>query len=282
MRKPFHSFVLVALLPIVFGACSSSNKTSSDDEELASDDASFSDAETDALPAADAESVSGDGAVADAATTETPPAETGATAPEVTASAPEAAMSEAPSSSLELSGTPTSYTVSAGDTLMKIAYETYGDIYQWRKIYEGNKDKLPNPNAVPPGTVLTIYPPATPVQLDRNGEKYLIKFGDTLVKISDDVYGTPKKWRKLWENNSKLIRDPNRIFAGFYLYYTMSPEDRDELERLKNNQAVPPLAHDQQGQPAPNSGTNKAAVQPAAGQDDSSRWPAANDGQNGG
>jgi hypothetical protein len=69
------------------------------------------------------------------------------------------------------------------------------------------------------GTVLKLEKPATPVTIERNGERYLIKGGDTLGTISNEVYGTTAKWRKLWDNNRQLIHNPNRIYAGFYLYY---------------------------------------------------------------
>ena len=42
---------------------------------------------------------------------------------------------------------------------------------------------------------------------------------NTLGTISNDVYGTTHKWKRLWENNRQLIKDPNRIYAGFYLFY---------------------------------------------------------------
>lgn len=126
-----------------------------------------------------------------------------------------------------------SYTVQDGDTLMRIAFEVYGDLYKWRGIYEMNRDKIPDMNAVPAGTVLQVEKPAEPVRISRNGKKYLIKHGDTLGTISEDVYGTPQKWKKLWHNNRELIKDPNRIFAGFHVYYRMSAEDKRELEEIR-------------------------------------------------
>src|SRR5207237_906581 len=113
------------------------------------------------------------------------------------------------------------YTVQSGDTLMKIAFEHYGDLYKWRELFELNRDKITNPNAIPRGTVLKLNPQEGGVTISRNGEKYLIKRGDTLGTISRDVYGTSSKWKKIWQNNLQLIKDPNRIFAGFYLYYTI-------------------------------------------------------------
>lgn len=126
------------------------------------------------------------------------------------------------------------YTVQGSDTLMKIAYESYGDLYQWKRIYEDNKDRITDPNAIPRGTRLRIARSAGTVAIDRNGEKYMIKSGDTLGTISDDVYGTTKKWKRLWENNKQLIHDPNKIYAGFFLYYLMTEEDRQEKDRLRS------------------------------------------------
>ncbi len=121
------------------------------------------------------------------------------------------------------SGDASQYTVKSGDTLMKIAFEQYGDIYRWREIFEANRGAIANPNAVPPGTTLNLQG-AGMVSIERNGEQYKIKNGDTLGSISNDVYGTPAKWKKLWENNRQMIKNPNKIYAGFYLYYL--PEGR--------------------------------------------------------
>lgn len=120
-----------------------------------------------------------------------------------------------------VSGEGLSYTVKAGDTLMKISWEQYGDLFRWREIYSLNRSKIQDPNHVPPGTVLQIAgtgrSPASAVE--HNGTQYQIVQGDTLGKISGKVYGAIEKWKKIWENNKQLIRDPNKIYAGFYLYY---------------------------------------------------------------
>ncbi len=155
------------------------------------------------------------------------------------------------SHTVSTSGESESYTVQRGDTLMKIAFEQYGDLYKWKDIYDWNRDKISSPNSVAVGTSLKLEKAASPVSIDRNGEKYLIKQGDTLGKISDDIYGTKAKWKKLWENNRQLIKDPNRIFAGFYLYYTISPEEMQDRERLKQQVSPAPLVQNQEPAPAP-------------------------------
>jgi hypothetical protein len=152
---------------------------------------------------------------------------------------------------------------------MKIAFETYGDIYQWRKIYEMNRDKIQDPNRIPVGTQLTLEKPVSQPDLAREGERYAIKQGETLGTIAQDIYGTKKKWKRLYEQNKTLIKDPNRIFAGFQLYYTMTPEERAEAERLKQSQPetqeAPPLAQTPAASaPAPARAPASAAPAPAS------------------
>lgn len=112
-----------------------------------------------------------------------------------------------------------SYKVRRGDTLMEISFKHLGNVYRWREIYHRNKSKLPNFNAPKPGTLLSINV-ARSVKVQKNGTRYAIKRGDTLGKISNWVYGTISKWRTLWKNNVQLIHNPNKIYAGFDLYYT--------------------------------------------------------------
>jgi nucleoid-associated protein YgaU len=48
------------------------------------------------------------------------------------------------------------YVVVAGDSLSKIAKREYGDMNQWRRIYEANKDQISNPDLIHPGQKLRI------------------------------------------------------------------------------------------------------------------------------
>lgn len=127
----------------------------------------------------------------------------------------------------------TTHMIRRGDTLMKIAFEVYGDLFKWRSIYESNQSKIKNLNDLPVGETLTFPKPGKIVKLTPKGEKYHIKSGDTLASISSGLYGTTKKWKRIWKNNSQLIKDPNRIFAGFFLYYTMNEKDLMELDQYK-------------------------------------------------
>jgi len=48
------------------------------------------------------------------------------------------------------------YTVKSGDTLSKIAKESYGDANQYTKIFEANRPMLKDPNKIYPGQTLRI------------------------------------------------------------------------------------------------------------------------------
>jgi nucleoid-associated protein YgaU len=51
------------------------------------------------------------------------------------------------------------YEVQAGDTLLSIAQQFYGDVTQWRRIYDANKDMIgADPDKLKVGMKLTIPP----------------------------------------------------------------------------------------------------------------------------
>lgn len=110
------------------------------------------------------------------------------------------------------------YTVKPGDTLMKISFDHYGDVYKWRQILQDNKNLISNYKSLEPGTVLTVRGEQF-VVIERNGKPYLIRKNETLTKISKNLYGSKQYWKSLWDNNRQLIKDPNKIYAGFTLYY---------------------------------------------------------------
>ncbi len=107
------------------------------------------------------------------------------------------------------------YRVQKGDTLMMVAFKIYGDYEKWRDIKKLN----PNVEKLTEGVELKYHVPFEKFGWEPVGDPYLVKNGDTLGIISMDKYGTPKKWKAIYENNRPLIKNPNLIFAGFTLYY---------------------------------------------------------------
>jgi nucleoid-associated protein YgaU len=52
--------------------------------------------------------------------------------------------------------TVTKYVVAKGDTLSRIAKRVYGKSTDWSRIYDANRDQIPNPNLIYPGQQLNI------------------------------------------------------------------------------------------------------------------------------
>jgi nucleoid-associated protein YgaU len=45
-------------------------------------------------------------------------------------------------------------------------------------------------------------------------ETYEVKAGDSLSKIAKRVYGSGNAWKKIFEANTDILKDPNKIFPG--------------------------------------------------------------------
>ncbi|MBI2607023.1 MAG: LysM peptidoglycan-binding domain-containing protein [Deltaproteobacteria bacterium] len=186
----------------------------------------------------------GDVATADTAATETPPAavemisDAVTTPPPAEEPAPAPVTASAPAA--PSTGEFATYDVKKGDTLMKIAFELYGDVLKWKSLYETNKDALKNANVLQASMKLKYEKPASEPAIAKVGDPYKIKKGDTLGTIADDVYGKKSKWKLLWENNRALITDPNRIYAGFYLYYQITEQEKKEAEEIKAKRGAQP------------------------------------------
>lgn len=129
-----------------------------------------------------------------------------------------AVASSSPAPSMEMTGSDGWYTVQRGDTLMIIAFKIYGDYDRWRSLASWNSGKLGPNYSVSVGQQLKYDEPAQKFEWNPSGNPYLIRSGDTLGTISRDTYGSMGYWKNIWNNNRPLIKDPNRIFAGFTIY----------------------------------------------------------------
>lgn len=255
-QKYLSALILAIIASVALAGCSSSSVT--DSSEVSADELPVVDAATDQLPnQVDQPSV--DGTLAETTPAEGTPTADGL-APEASVDVPTtgaATTAEMPSGSPSFDAPPSMnetatsaptvaeehseptapvtgggselYEVRAGDTLMKIAFMVYGDVYQWHRILDANSDRISDPGKLVKGTQLKVD--NAPNEGYYSGyERYLIKSGDTLGLISNDVYGTRNKWKDLWKMNDGLIKDPNRIYTGFFLRYTM-PEGGTPLAK---------------------------------------------------
>jgi nucleoid-associated protein YgaU len=110
------------------------------------------------------------------------------------------------------------YEVRKNETLMIIAFNLYGDYRRWKELRDMNSGALNGKNDVYPGMEIKYMNPETTFEYQAQGNPYLIVRGDTLGLISNKTYGTKRYWKDIWKNNEVLIRDPNKIYAGFTIY----------------------------------------------------------------
>jgi nucleoid-associated protein YgaU len=43
---------------------------------------------------------------------------------------------------------------------------------------------------------------------------YEVKSGDSLSRIAKQFYGSGNEWKRIFEANSDILKDPNKIFPG--------------------------------------------------------------------
>ena len=73
------------------------------------------------------------------------------------------------------------------------------------------------PDAVENGAPAAVEPqtPAAEAAPEKeSGKTYTVESGDTLWKISEEVYGNGSKYMKIFEANTDLLDSPDRIFPG--------------------------------------------------------------------
>lgn len=146
-------------------------------------------------------------------------------APEITDTAAAAAAESPVVIEDSMGGSEKTYQVQKNETLMMIAFKLYGDYGKWKELANYNRDALKGSTVVTEGMNLKYMAPAEEFVWNPQGLPYLIRTGDTLGGISTTVYQTSKKWKLIWDNNRPLIKDPNKIFAGFTLYYLENGRD---------------------------------------------------------
>jgi nucleoid-associated protein YgaU len=110
------------------------------------------------------------------------------------------------------------YEVKAGDNLWGIAQKEYGDGFMWTKIAQENNLKTPGVLLVGQKISLPKIEVKTEIEdkVVETGE-YTVAAGDSLWKISVEVYGDGYAWTKVWEANKDQIANPNLIEIGMVL-----------------------------------------------------------------
>lgn len=113
------------------------------------------------------------------------------------------------------------YIIRAGETLYGIADKFYGNGKRWREIKAANEDI--NESQLVKGQVIVV--PDVPI-LDDLGDAHLfragganhvvykVKWGDSLYKIADAVYGNGNAWKVIYESNKGIINSTRDLSVG--------------------------------------------------------------------
>ena len=96
---------------------------------------------------------------------------------------------------------------------------------------------------------LLYYEPKRSFSYLPDGNPFLIKRGHSLSKISDIVYENWERWPEIRNNNSDLIKNPNKIYAGFTLYY-IPDEFKDDSSLTATKDSLEILVEEKSGQDA--------------------------------
>ncbi|HAX74317.1 MAG TPA: hypothetical protein DCY88_00390 [Cyanobacteria bacterium UBA11372] len=106
------------------------------------------------------------------------------------------------------------YVVRQGDDLSNISQRAYGDGSYFTLIYEANKNVIgSNPNSIVPGQIL--YIPLLDKKQPKPGERYVVKYGDTLFLIAERAYGDGNLYQRIYDANRDTIGpDPTSIQPG--------------------------------------------------------------------
>ncbi len=86
-----------------------------------------------------------------------------------------------------------------------------------RGTASGKKDEVKAEEMTSEGNRGYITRSVTPEVAEPSAEsteKYIVKKGETLQKISLKYYGTTKKWNKIFEANKDKLKAPNKIYPG--------------------------------------------------------------------
>ena len=137
---------------------------------------------------------------------------------------------EPQTSSYTASAEPVYYKVQSNDNLFKIAKKHYGDGQKWKKIFEANRDIMPDSNSLyidqlllipdvsvenrPKESFITQVRGRLDNERSKNVDTHTVKAGDTLYRIAEEYYDDPNVWTKILEANKNTLEDAGSLKKG--------------------------------------------------------------------
>ncbi len=123
------------------------------------------------------------------------------------------------------------YTIRERDVLTSISQEFYGTTRRWREIHEANRDVIPDPDRLTPGTTIIIpdlTTPTSPAEAPRERAEpaapaaeaprtHTVASGDTLYSLAARYYNDGNQWQKIYAANESRIPNPDVLTVGVEL-----------------------------------------------------------------
>jgi len=91
---------------------------------------------------------------------------------------------------------------------IKLADPSYGDLIAEINVDQSRQESAQSSTQAPAQSTSRSTRAATA------GENYIVQPGDTLSKISKDVYGDPNQYMRIFNANRDKLQDPDKIQAG--------------------------------------------------------------------
>lgn len=145
------------------------------------------------------------------------------------------------------------HVVKRGDWLWNLAEHYLGDGSRWTEIAKANPGI--DPDRIDVGQRLVIPVDRAPHKATKSheekpvipeaGDTVKVERGDSLSGISEDLYGTPKHWAELYEENKGQISDPDEIEVGQKLQLPDRPVRDDAEHRVHHARQQHRAAHEQ-------------------------------------
>ena len=81
-------------------------------------------------------------------------------------------------------------------------------------IVVGSPAPVAEPEPAPEPEVEVAADEPVPVEAEAGGRTYTVKSGDTLWSIASEMYGSGGKYMKIFEANTSILENPDKIFPG--------------------------------------------------------------------
>lgn len=78
----------------------------------------------------------------------------------------------------------------------------------------GEQPKKPDFGNVQSGSSSTAPPPKPAAAPAPAVQSYTVAKGDNLSKIAKHFYGNANEWKRIFEANRDILKDPDKIFPG--------------------------------------------------------------------